>query len=65
MAHTQSNVIRPRGDYIMGFIAPAKGPHKCKKLTRLLNIATQYLRHSLNEKQHAWLHTQQVTSPMK
>ena len=49
----------------MGFIAPAIGANQSKKLTGLLSVTTQYLWQSLNEQQHAWLHTQQVTSPKK
>ena len=31
--------IRRRSDYIIGFIAPAIGPNKSKKLTRLIALA--------------------------
>ena len=35
--NTESSLcIRRRSDYIIGFIAPAIGPNKSKKLTRLI-----------------------------
>ena len=54
--------IRQRSDYIIGFIAPAIGPNKSKKLTRLIAPAHNIRgpRQSLNEKQHTWLHRQTV-----
>ena len=45
-----SSYIRRRSGYI-GFIALAIGPNKFKKLTRLIEPATQYTGQSLNEKQ--------------
>ena len=32
----QSNFIRRRSDYIIGFVTPAIGPNKFKKVTRLI-----------------------------
>ena len=40
--------IRRRSDYIIGFVTPAIGPNKFKKLTWLI------------AKQHTWLHRQEV-----
>ena len=47
--------IRQRSNMI-GFIAPAIGPNKCKRLT-WYSTGAQF---SLNEKQHAWL-SQKIT----
>ena len=53
--------IRRRSDYIIGFIAPAIGPNKSKKLTRLKAPAHNVRGNvSLNEKQPTWLHRQTV-----
>ena len=58
--------IRRRKDYEMGFIAFGfMGRNKSENSQGVLSVVTQYLRQSLNEKQHAWLHVQQVTSPKK
>ena len=51
----QLTAVRRRRDYIRGFIVPAIGPNKSKKLTGLLSVATQYSRQSLNKEQYAWL----------
>ena len=39
ISSTRSNDIRRRSNYIIGFIAPAIGPNKSKKLTRLIATA--------------------------
>ena len=44
--------IRRRSDYIIGFVAPAIGPNKSKKLTRLVAPAHNIRGQSLNEKQN-------------
>ena len=45
--------IRRRSNYIIGFIAPAIGPNKSKKVSH-------YTWQSLNKKQYTWLHRQPV-----
>ena len=34
--------VRRRSDFVMGFIAPAIGSNKSKKITGLLSVATQH-----------------------
>ena len=43
--------------YEIGLITLAISPYKSYKLTGLQSVATNHLRQSLNEKQHAWLYT--------
>ena len=49
--------IRRRNGYIIGFIAPAIGPNKSKKLTRLIAQA-----HNIRGKVQTYIASQTITS---
>ena len=53
-AYNESS-IRRRSDYIIGFIAPAIGPNKSRKLTRLIASAHNIRVNVWMKKQHTWL----------
>ena len=55
-----STTIRRRNDYITGFIAPAIGPNKSRKLTWLIAAAHNIRGKVWIKKQHTWLHRQTV-----
>ena len=52
--------IRRRSDYIIGFITPAIGPNKSRKLTRLIAPAHNIRGKVWIKKKHAWLYRQTV-----